>query len=301
MMLSGSIPAVVTPFDADGAVAEDALRAHVERLIEQGSSAVVACGTTGEAATLTGQEHIQVVRACVEQAGGRVPVVAGAGSNDTRVAAQTLRAVADAGADAALVVAPAYNRPSQEGLFQHFATLAQGAALPMLVYNVPSRTVTDVEPRTLLRIVAAASDVVVGIKDSSGVLTRVSDHRAGLGPTSFSSPQRRARPCVQRDGRCRLHLRHRQRSPPAVRRPASREPGRPAPHCTGPARPACPAAHRAIQRRLTRPGQVRPDPPHPRLPPFAAAAHDLAQPHQPGRRRRRTHPRRVTLSATFWA
>jgi len=182
VMLSGSIPAVVTPFDADGAVAEDALRAHVERLIEQGSSAVVACGTTGEAATLTGQEHIQVVRACVEQAGGRVPVVAGAGSNDTRVAAQTLRAVADAGADAALVVAPAYNRPSQEGLFQHFATLAQGAALPMLVYNVPSRTVTDVEPRTLLRIVAAASDVVVGIKDSSGVLTRVSDHRAGLGP-----------------------------------------------------------------------------------------------------------------------
>jgi len=188
VMLSGSIPAVVTPFDADGAVAEDALRAHVERLIEQGSSAVVACGTTGEAATLTGQEHIQVVRACVEQAGGRVPVVAGAGSNDTRVAAQTLRAVADAGADAALVVAPAYNRPSQEGIFQHFATLAQGAALPMLVYNVPSRTVTDVEPRTLLRIVAAASDVVVGIKDSSGVLTRVSDHRAGLGPTSFSSP-----------------------------------------------------------------------------------------------------------------
>jgi len=182
MMLSGSIPAVVTPFAADGSVAQDALREHVERLIEHGSSAVVACGTTGEAPTLTAQEHIQVVRDCVEQAAGRVPVVAGAGSNDTRVAAQYLRAVAEAGADAALVVAPAYNRPSQEGIYQHFTTLARGSALPMLVYNVPSRTVTDVEPETLARIVTECPDVVIGIKDSSGDLTRVGEHRARLGP-----------------------------------------------------------------------------------------------------------------------
>ena len=181
-MLSGSIPAVVTPFAADGSVAEGALRAPVERLIEHGSSAVVACGTTGEAPTLTAQEHTQVVRACVEQAAGRVPVVAGAGSNDTRVAAQTLRAVADAGADAALVVAPAYNRPSQDGIYQHFTTLARGSALPMLVYNVPSRTVTDVEPAALARIVTECPDVVIGIKDSSGDLTRVGEHRARLGP-----------------------------------------------------------------------------------------------------------------------
>jgi len=181
-MLSGSIPAVVTPFAADGSVAEGALRAHVERLIEHGSSAVVACGTTGETPTLTAQEHTQVVRACVEQAAGRVPVVAGAGSNDTRVAAQTLRAVADAGADAALVVAPAYNRPSQDGIYQHFTTLARGSALPMLVYNVPSRTVTDVEPAALARIVTECPDVVIGIKDSSGDLTRVGEHRARLGP-----------------------------------------------------------------------------------------------------------------------
>jgi 4-hydroxy-tetrahydrodipicolinate synthase len=181
-MLSGSIPAVVTPFAADGSVAEGALREHVERLIEHGSSAVVACGTTGEAPTLTAQEHTQVVRACVEQAAGRVPVVAGAGSNDTRVAAQTLRAVADAGADAALVVAPAYNRPSQDGIYQHFTTLARGSALPMLVYNVPSRTVTDVEPAALARIVTECPDVVIGIKDSSGDLTRVGEHRARLGP-----------------------------------------------------------------------------------------------------------------------
>ncbi len=180
-MLSGSIPALVTPFGADGSVAEDAFREHVERVIEHGSSAVLACGTTGEAATLDPAEHVQVVRACVEQVAGRVPVIAGAGSNDTRVAAQTLRAVADAGADAALVVAPAYNRPSQDGIFQHFTTLARGAALPVLVYNVPSRTVTDVEPATLTRIVAEAHGVVIGIKDSSGVLTRVSEHRARLG------------------------------------------------------------------------------------------------------------------------
>ncbi len=180
-MLSGSIPALVTPFGADGAVAKDAFREHVERMIEHGSSAVLACGTTGEAATLAPAEHVQVVRACVEQAAGRIPVIAGAGSNDTRVAAQTLRAVAGAGADAALVVAPAYNRPSQDGIFQHFTTLARGAALPMLVYNVPSRTVTDIEPATLASIVSAAPDVVIGIKDSSGVLTRVSEHRALLG------------------------------------------------------------------------------------------------------------------------
>jgi len=181
-MLSGSIPALVTPFEADGSVAEDTFREHVERMIEHGSTAVVACGTTGEASTLTPQEHTQVVRACVEQSAGRVPVVAGAGSNDTRVAAEKLRAVAEAGADAALVAAPAYNRPSQEGIYQHFATLARGAALPLVVYNVPSRTGTDVEPATLARIVADFSNVVIGLKDSSGVLTRVSEHRASLGP-----------------------------------------------------------------------------------------------------------------------
>jgi len=182
-MLSGSVPAVVTPFAADGSVAQDDLRAHVDRLIEQGSSAVVACGTTGEAPTLTAQEHTQVVRGCVEQAAGRVPVIAGVSSNDTRLAARYLRAVADAGADAALVVAPAYNRPSQEGIYQHFTTLARGSALPILVYNVPSRTVTDVEPQTLARIVTECPGVVIGIKDSSGDLTRVSQHRAMLGPT----------------------------------------------------------------------------------------------------------------------
>ena len=181
-MFSGSIPALVTPFRPDGAFDEAAFRELVEWQIAEGSSALVACGTTGEAATLAPDEHFEVVRVCVEQANGRVPVIAGVGSNDTRVGMQNLRAAKDAGADAALVVAPYYNRPSQEGLFQHFAALAREAPLPILLYNVPSRTVTDIQPTTLARIVTEFPGVFAGIKDSSGLLVRVSDHRARLGP-----------------------------------------------------------------------------------------------------------------------
>ncbi len=180
-LFSHSIPALVTPFTPGGAVDEGALRALVDWQIAEGSSALVACGTTGEAATLTATEHFGVVRACVEQARGRVPVIAGAGSNDTRVAAQNLRAARQAGATAALLVAPYYNRPSQEGIYQHFATLAHGAGLPVILYNVPARTVTDIEPATLARLVNEFRDVFVGLKDSSGLLARVSEHRARLG------------------------------------------------------------------------------------------------------------------------
>lgn len=181
-MFSGSIPALVTPFAADGAIDEAAYRDLVEWQIAEGSTGLVACGTTGEAATLTLEEHFRVVAICVEQAGGRVPVIAGAGSNDTRVAAANLAAARDAGADAALMVPPYYNRPSQEGIFEHFATLAKGAALPIVLYNVPTRTATDIQPATLARIVQAFSEVFVGVKDASGVLARVSEHRAAVGP-----------------------------------------------------------------------------------------------------------------------
>jgi 4-hydroxy-tetrahydrodipicolinate synthase len=181
-MFSGSIPALVTPFRPDGGVDERALRDLVEWQIAEGSSALVACGTTGEAATLPKDEHFQVVRWCVDQARGRVPVIAGAGSNDTRVAAENLRAAKDAGADAALMVPPYYNRPSQEGVFQHFAALAPDSPLPIILYNVPGRTVTDMQPATVARIVQAFPSVFVGIKDATGVLQRVSDHRAALGP-----------------------------------------------------------------------------------------------------------------------
>ena len=179
--LRGSIPALVTPFRDDGAIYDAAFRDLVEWQISEGSSALVACGTTGEAATLSAAEHFGVVRLCVDQAKGRVPVIAGAGSNDTRVTTENLRAAKDAGADAALVVAPYYNRPSQEGLYQHFAALARQAPLPIMLYNVPARTIADLQPATVARLVNEFPDVLVGIKNSSGVLTGVSEHRASLG------------------------------------------------------------------------------------------------------------------------
>jgi 4-hydroxy-tetrahydrodipicolinate synthase len=180
-MFSGSIPALVTPFAPDGGFAEAAFRDLVEWQIAEGSAALVACGTTGEAATLTFAEHFAVVRVCVDQARGRVPVIAGAGSNDTRVAAANLAAAKEAGADAALMVPPYYNRPSQEGIAQHFAALAKQAALPVILYNVPGRTVTDMLPATVVRIVRENPAIFVGIKDATGALQRVSEHRAGLG------------------------------------------------------------------------------------------------------------------------
>ena len=182
LSLSGSIPALVTPFGADGAIDETAFRDLVEWQIAEGSSALVACGTTGEAATLDIEEHFAVVRTCVEQARGRVPVIAGAGSNDTRVAIRNLGLAKEAGADAALVVTPYYNRPSQEGVYQHFAALARAATLPIVVYNVPARTTADIQPATLARIVTAFPNSFVALKDSSGLLTRVAEHRALIGP-----------------------------------------------------------------------------------------------------------------------
>lgn len=180
-MFHGSIPALVTPFTPDGAFDEAAYRDLVEWQIAEGSTGLVACGTTGEAATLTFAEQFEAVRVCVDQARGRVPVIAGAGSNDTRVAAQNLRAAKEVGADAALMVPPYYNRPSQEGIFRHFEALAGDAPLPIVLYNVPARTVTDILPATVVRIVQAFPALFVAIKDASGALARVSQHRAALG------------------------------------------------------------------------------------------------------------------------
>jgi 4-hydroxy-tetrahydrodipicolinate synthase len=179
-MFSGSIPALVTPF-RNGAFAEDIFRALVDWQIEQGSSALVPCGTTGEAATMTIEEHDHVVRVCIDQAGGRVPVIAGCGSNDTAVALHHVHRAKEAGAAAALLVPPYYNRPNQEGVFRHFEVLARDGGLPIMLYNVPARTVTDIKVETAARIVAAFPDVVVGIKDATGDLARVSEHRAACG------------------------------------------------------------------------------------------------------------------------
>lgn len=177
-MFSGSIPALVTPF-RDGTIDEPAFRAFIDWQIAHGSSALVPCGTTGESATMTIEEHNRVVAICVEQSAGRVPVLAGAGSNDTRIALEHMYAAQAAGADAALVVAPYYNKPSQEGVYQHFAYLAERCDLPIILYNVPSRTITDISVPVMHRL--RKFRTIIGIKDATGVLGRVTAQRLACG------------------------------------------------------------------------------------------------------------------------
>lgn len=177
-MFSGSIPALVTPF-RDGQVDERAFRRLVDWQIENGSSALVPCGTTGESATLSYDEHYRVIELCIDAADGRVPIIAGCGSNDTATAVRHMAFAKKAGAAAALVVAPYYNRPNQDGIFAHYEHLANSSDLPIIAYNVPARTVTDIQPETLARI--AKLPTVVGIKDASGNLARIAAHRLGCG------------------------------------------------------------------------------------------------------------------------
>jgi 4-hydroxy-tetrahydrodipicolinate synthase len=173
-MFHGSIPALVTPFN-NYAVDYDAYKALIERQIISGSSALVPVGTTGESATLTHDEHRQVVCACIEAARGRVPVIAGCGSNSTREAIGLVEHAKSVGADAALVVCPYYNRPDQDGLEAHFTAVNDAVELPIILYNVPGRTVSDLLPETVGRLAKLPN--IVGIKDASGDLARVTQHR----------------------------------------------------------------------------------------------------------------------------
>ena len=179
-MFSGSIPALVTPFTEDGSFDETAYRDFIEWQIAEGSAALVPMGTTGEAATMSAEEHFHAVRVCVDQTKGRVPVIAGAGSNDTRVAIENIKASKEAGADAALMVPPYYNRPNQEGIFRHFEAVANSCDLPIVLYNVPGRTVTDIHVETMGRL-AQAFPSIVGVKDATGIIQRVSAQRAACG------------------------------------------------------------------------------------------------------------------------
>tara|TARA_R110002020_G_scaffold83397_2_gene207447 strand:+ start:365310 stop:366188 length:879 start_codon:yes stop_codon:yes gene_type:complete len=181
-MFHGSIPALVTPF-RNGAVDRKAFAALVERQIAGGSSAVVPVGTTGETSTLTTEEHKDVVTLCVEVVAGRVPVIAGAGSNATDEAIDLVEHAKAVGADAALVVCPYYNKPNQEGLEAHFRAINDAVALPVLLYNVPSRTVVDLLPETVARLAQLPN--IVGIKDASGDVARVSQHAALIGSAQF--------------------------------------------------------------------------------------------------------------------
>ena len=176
-MFFGSIPALVTPFAA-GRVNEAAFRELVEWQIDEGSNALVPCGTTGEAATLSTQEHRQVIEITVEVARGRVPVIAGCGSNNTAHAIELTHSAREAGADAALHVPPYYNKPNQEGIYAHLAAVAD-LEIPIILYNVPSRTITDISVETMGRLSRLPN--VIGVKDATGNLGRVSAQRLACG------------------------------------------------------------------------------------------------------------------------
>ena len=177
-MFEGSFPALVTPF-RDEAFDEAAFRDFVLWQINEGSHGLVPCGTTGEGATLDSAEHRRVVSACVETAAGRGKVVAGCGSNDTAHAIALTRAAKEAGADAALHVPPYYNRPNQEGIYAHLAAVAEAVDIPIVLYNVPSRTITDISVETMARLSKIAN--VVAVKDATGNLARVSAQRLACG------------------------------------------------------------------------------------------------------------------------
>ena len=177
--LRGSMPALVTPF-RDGAVDWATLESLVEWQIAEGSSGLVPVGTTGESPTLSHEEHEQVVEFVVRAAAGRVPVIAGAGSNNTTEAIRFLRHAEAVGADAALVVTPYYNKPTQAGLIAHYHALHESCGLPIIIYNIPPRSVIDMLPATMAEL--SRLPRIIGVKDATGKLERVSQQRAACGP-----------------------------------------------------------------------------------------------------------------------
>jgi 4-hydroxy-tetrahydrodipicolinate synthase len=179
-MLRGSLTALVTPFRKDGSLDGKAFRDLVEWQVAEGTNGLVPVGTTGESPTLSHDEHREVVRICVEVAKGRVPVVAGAGSNNTVEAVGLVQFAEQVGADAALVVTPYYNKPTQRGLYAHFAAVAQATKLPIIIYNIPPRSVIDMTPETMGRLAHDFSNIV-GVKDATGKVERVSEQRMTCG------------------------------------------------------------------------------------------------------------------------
>jgi len=179
-MFKGSIPALVTPMQ-NGSLDEAALRAFVEWQIAEGSSGLVPVGTTGESPTLSHEEHQRVVEICVEAAAGRVPVIAGAGSNNTREAIELARHAEETGADAVLVVTPYYNKPGQRGLYAHFRAVAEAISIPLIIYNIPPRSVIDMSVETMKQLFDDC-DNIVGVKDATANLARASLQRHAIGP-----------------------------------------------------------------------------------------------------------------------
>jgi 4-hydroxy-tetrahydrodipicolinate synthase len=177
-LFQGSITALITPLK-DGSLDETAFRRIVEWQIDQGTHGLVPCGTTGESPTLTHDEHRRVIELCIEAADGRVPVIAGTGSNSTREAVELTRHAKVAGADGALVVTPYYNKPTQEGLYLHYKTINDSADIPIVIYNIPGRSVIDMSVDTMARLFNLKN--IVGVKDATANMARVSQQRAKLG------------------------------------------------------------------------------------------------------------------------
>ena len=178
-MFKGSITALITPF-ANGAVDEKAFQEFVDWQIAEGTNGLVPVGTTGESPTLSHDEHKRVVELCIEAAGRRVPVIAGAGSNNTAEAIELARHAEQVGADAVLIVMPYYNKPTQEGLYQHFKAINDAIGIPILIYNIPGRSVVDMSVETMARLARDCANVV-GVKDATANLTRVSLQREACG------------------------------------------------------------------------------------------------------------------------
>jgi len=182
-MFTGCGTALVTPFKMDGSLDEPTLRALVRRQIDNGIDFLVPCGTTGESPTLSREEHIRVVAVTVEEAAGRTPVLAGAGGYNTREVVELARECAEAGADGILSVSPYYNKPTQEGLYQHFKAIAEAVALPIVVYNIQGRTGVNVETPTLKRLAGFSN--IVGVKEASGNISQMADVVHNL-PAAFN-------------------------------------------------------------------------------------------------------------------
>lgn len=181
--ITGSLVAIVTPMNEDGSLDLDGMRRLVDFHVSEGTDAIVVVGTTGESPTVTVDEHHELIRLTVEQAAGRIPVIAGAGANSTAEAIEMTRYAKEAGADVVLSVVPYYNKPTQEGLYQHFKTVAEAVDIPVILYNVPGRTVADLANETTLRLAQIPN--IVGIKDATGSIDRACELIARA-PAGFS-------------------------------------------------------------------------------------------------------------------
>ena len=182
-MIRGSLVALVTPMTDDGAVDQVALERLVEWHIAEGTDAIVAVGTTGESATLDEEEHCHTIRRVVEIVNGRIPVIAGTGANSTSEAISLTQCAKAAGADACLLVTPYYNKPTQEGLYQHHKAIADAVDIPQILYNVPGRTAVDMQPETIVRLSSISN--IIGVKEATGDLSRIEKLRAEV-PADFA-------------------------------------------------------------------------------------------------------------------